>query len=86
MCSFPIWLYRTIRVAVRQPDGALMTTEGREQQLLYIQQDGTIGGTGNVAMYLMQDEMINIREEIIRFSTHPACNHVWKWKDGYLNL
>ncbi|UQC79231.1 uncharacterized protein CLUP02_04710 [Colletotrichum lupini] len=72
MCSSPIWLYRTIRVAVRQLDGALMMTEGREQQLLYIQQDGTIGGTGNVAMYLMQDEMINIREEIIRFSTHPA--------------
>ncbi|KAK0367751.1 hypothetical protein CLIM01_14890 [Colletotrichum limetticola] len=86
MCLSAILLYRTVRVAVRQPDGALMTTEGREQQLLYIQQDGTIGGTGNVAIYLMRDEMISVRTEIIRFSAHPVCNYVWEWNNDFLDL
>ncbi|KAK1973305.1 hypothetical protein LZ30DRAFT_32086 [Colletotrichum cereale] len=76
----PILLYRTARVAVRRPDRILVTTEGEEQQVLYVNQDGTIGGTGRVATYLMQHEMMSIRAEIIRFSTHPACNYVWKFK------
>ncbi|KAK2055573.1 hypothetical protein LY76DRAFT_595930 [Colletotrichum caudatum] len=82
----PILLYRTARVAMRQPDGTLMTTEGKEQQVLYIQQDGTIGGTGRVATYLMQHDMMSIRAEIIRFSTHPACNYVWKFKIDHWKL
>ncbi|KAK2005334.1 hypothetical protein LZ32DRAFT_612188 [Colletotrichum eremochloae] len=80
MCLPAVMLYRTAGVALRQPDGTLMSTEGEEKQVLYIQQDGTIGGTGQVAMYLMRHEMINIRSAIIRFSIHPVCNYVWKLK------
>ncbi|KAK0367519.1 hypothetical protein CLIM01_15124, partial [Colletotrichum limetticola] len=76
----PILLYRTVRVAVRRPDGSLVTTEGEEQQVLYIQQDGIIGGTGQVAFHLMQYDMMSIRTEIIRFSIYPVCNYVWKFK------
>ncbi|KAH0441702.1 hypothetical protein CcaCcLH18_01962 [Colletotrichum camelliae] len=76
----------TARVAVRQPDGTLVTTEGEEQQVLYITKDGTMGGTGRVAMYLMQPEMQSLRAEIIRFSTHPVCNYVWKVKTDYWKL
>ncbi|WQF76286.1 hypothetical protein CDEST_01300 [Colletotrichum destructivum] len=81
-----ILLYRTARVAVRRPDETLVTTEGKEPQVLYVNQDGTIGGTGRVAMYLMQHEMINIRAEIIRVSAHPVCNYVWKVKTDHWRL
>ncbi|KAK1976175.1 hypothetical protein LZ30DRAFT_321110 [Colletotrichum cereale] len=86
MCLPAILLYRTARVAVRRPDGTLVTTEGEEPQVLYVNQDGTIGGTGRVAMYLMQHEMINIRAEIIRVSAHPVCNYVWKVKTDHWRL
>ncbi|KAK2005935.1 hypothetical protein LZ32DRAFT_611666 [Colletotrichum eremochloae] len=82
----PILLYRTARVAVRRPDRTLVTTEGEEQQVLYVNQDGTIGGTGGVATYLMLHEMMSIRAEIIRFSTHPACNYVWKLRIDHWKL
>ncbi|KZL65376.1 hypothetical protein CT0861_00669 [Colletotrichum tofieldiae] len=86
MCLPAILLYRTARVAVRQPEGTLITTEGKEQQVLYITQHGIIGGTGQVAIYLMQPEMTNARAEIIARSMHPACNYVWKLKIDYWQL
>ncbi|OHE90268.1 hypothetical protein CORC01_14437 [Colletotrichum orchidophilum] len=82
----PIHLYRTVRVAVREPDGTLLTTEGKEQQILYIQQDGIFGGTGQVAIHLMQHEMMSIRAEIIRFSAHPVCNYVWSLTTDHFKL
>ncbi|WQF90603.1 hypothetical protein CDEST_15617 [Colletotrichum destructivum] len=81
-----VLLYRTVRVAVRRPDGTLMTTEGEEQQVLYVHQDGTMGGTGRVAMCLMQHEMMSIRAEIIRISAHPVCNYVWKVRTDHWRL
>ncbi|KZL67560.1 hypothetical protein CT0861_00358 [Colletotrichum tofieldiae] len=75
-----ILLYRTARVAIQQPDGTLITTEGKEQQVLYITQHGIIEGTGQVAVQLMQPEMTEARAEIIRCSIHPVCNYVWKLK------
>ncbi|OHE90485.1 hypothetical protein CORC01_14213 [Colletotrichum orchidophilum] len=86
MCLPAILLYRTARVAVQQPDGTLMKTEGKEQQVLYITQHGMIGGTGQVATYLMQPNMMDVRAEIIRCSTHPVCNYVWKLKTDYWKL
>ncbi|KAK1464368.1 hypothetical protein CTAM01_17075 [Colletotrichum tamarilloi] len=82
----PIYLYRTVRVAVRQPDGTLLTTEGGEQQILYLQQDGIFGGTGQVAIHLMQHEMMSIRAEIIRFSAHSVCNYVWRLTTDHFKL
>ncbi|KAK2006161.1 hypothetical protein LZ32DRAFT_651965, partial [Colletotrichum eremochloae] len=86
MDSPAIQLYRTARVAVRQPHKALATTEGEEPELLYITQDGMIGGTGQVSVYLMQPEMASVRTEIIRRSTHPVCNYIWKAKTDYWKL
>ncbi|KAK1657522.1 hypothetical protein BDP55DRAFT_685629 [Colletotrichum godetiae] len=86
MCLPAILLYRTARVAVRQPDGTLITTEGKDQQVLYITQHGILGGTGQVATYLMQPEMTNVRAEIIYRSMHPVCNYVWKLKTDYWQL
>ncbi|KAK1659890.1 hypothetical protein BDP55DRAFT_636542 [Colletotrichum godetiae] len=72
MEAHSIHLYRSVRVAVIQPDGALMTTEGKEQQILFIKQDGTFDGTGHVATCIMQHEMTSIRAEIIRFSAYSV--------------
>ncbi|OBR06483.1 hypothetical protein CH63R_10603 [Colletotrichum higginsianum IMI 349063] len=80
MDSPALLLYRTARVAVRQPHEALVTTEGEEPEVLYITQDGIIGGTGQVSVYLMQPKMTSVRAEIIRRSAHPVCNYIWKVK------
>ncbi|KAK1657749.1 hypothetical protein BDP55DRAFT_721194 [Colletotrichum godetiae] len=81
-----IFLYRTARVAVRRPNGSLLTTEGEQQQVLYVNHNGTIGGTGSVAIHLMYPEMISIRAEIIRYSGHPVCNYVWRLKTDHFKL
>lgn len=86
MEAHSIHLYRSVRVAVIQPDGALMTTEGKEQQILFIKQDGTFDGTGHVATCIMQHEMTSIRAEIIRFSAYSVCNYVWRLNTDHFKL
>ncbi|KAK2769705.1 hypothetical protein CKAH01_15072 [Colletotrichum kahawae] len=85
--DFPaILLYRTARVAVRHADGTLITTEGVNQQILYVTQNGTIGGTGQVAGYLMQQNMLSVRAEVVRYSMHPVCNHLWEISSKHWKL
>ncbi|KAH9225272.1 hypothetical protein K456DRAFT_1939355 [Colletotrichum gloeosporioides 23] len=77
--DFPaILLCRTARVAVRHADGTLITTEGVNQQILYVTQNGTIGGTGQVVGYLMQQNMLSVRAEV------PFAQLAWvTLPDGY---
>ncbi|KAK2728630.1 hypothetical protein CKAH01_10760 [Colletotrichum kahawae] len=71
-------LYRTAMLKIQHPDNSILSTEGKE--LLYITLDGFIGGTGPMASYLMQQDMMNERAEIVRHSTQPICNHTWNFQ------
>jgi hypothetical protein len=75
MCLPAISFYRAARMAVRRPNRTLVTTEG-EQQVLYVNQDGTMSGTGRVATHMMQHEMVSTRAELVHFATYPVCHHV----------
>ncbi|KAK0369003.1 hypothetical protein CLIM01_13646 [Colletotrichum limetticola] len=78
MDSPSVLLYRTALLKIQRPDSSILSTEGKE--LLYITPDGFVGGTGPMASYLMQEDMMDERAEITHYSAQPICNHVWEFQ------
>ncbi|KAK0367842.1 hypothetical protein CLIM01_14802 [Colletotrichum limetticola] len=78
MDSPSVLLYRTAKLMIHRTDNIILSTEGKE--LLYVTPDGFIGGTGLIASYLMQQDMMDERLEIIHHSAKPICNHAWHFQ------
>ncbi|KAK1488064.1 hypothetical protein CTAM01_11610 [Colletotrichum tamarilloi] len=70
--------YRTAKLRIQRIDNITLSTEGKE--LLYVTPHGFIGGTGLVSAYLMQQDIMDERLEIIHHSTKPICNHAWHFQ------
>jgi len=70
-----VLLYRTATLKIQRIDNIIWSTEGKE--LLYVTPDGFIGGTVLLASYLMRQDMMDERADIIHHSVQPICNHVW---------